>query len=64
MNKWELLKSAFLGILSCFYTLLFILLVVRVWRGLTTPIDEVEMIDTINKKNQDESLREWEERES
>jgi len=64
MDKWEAIKVAFLSLLGGFYVLLFILLVFKVWRGLATPLDERELVDSINKKNQEESLKEWTERES
>lgn len=64
MDKWEAIKVTFLGFLGGFYVLLFILFVFKIWRGLTNPIDEIELIDTINKRNEEESLKEWSERES
>jgi hypothetical protein len=64
MGVWELLKWGILSLLGGFYTLLLLAVVFKIYRALTTPVDEIELIEAINKKNESETLIEWKEREN
>ncbi|NBO17343.1 MAG: hypothetical protein EBV07_00405 [Proteobacteria bacterium] len=61
---WDLLKVGLLVFFGIFYSLLFIIFAVRIFRALANPIDEIELIDQINRNNSQETLIEWKERES
>lgn len=64
VSLWDLVKWAVLGTLSLFYSLLLTIFVVRLFRAIFVPVDEVELIDYINGHNEKETLKEWNERES
>jgi hypothetical protein len=61
---WEIIKWGIVAFFGIFYSSLILVILVRIFRAVTSPVDEIEMIDFINSKNKAESLRSWEERDS
>lgn len=64
MTIWEFLKWVVAGSLGLFYSLLTLAFIFKVYRALTTPVDEIDLIDSINRKNEAESLIEWGEKDN